>query len=64
MHRKLRLYQEAGIKEYWVIDPEQKLIEAYRLNNGHYEPYILGIDDTLRSALFADLAIPVKTIFE
>jgi Uma2 family endonuclease len=64
MHRKLRLYQDAGIKEYWVIDPEQKLIEAYRLNNGHYEPYILRIDDTLQSTLFPGLAIPVKTIFE
>jgi len=64
MHRKLGLYQDAGEREYWVVDTEHKLIEAYLLKNGHYEPYILRIDDTLRSALFPDLSIPVKTIFD
>jgi len=64
MHRKLCLYQDAGVREYWVVDPEQKLIEAYFLNNGNYEPYILRINDTLRSMLFPDLSIPVKIIFD
>jgi len=64
MHRKLCLYQDSGVREYWVVDPEQKLIEAYCLKKGHYEPYILRIDDTLQSALFPDLSIPVKIIFD
>ena len=64
MHRKLDLYQDAGVREYWVIDPEQKLIEVFRLNNGHFEPSILRIGGVLQSALFPDLVIPVKTIFE
>jgi Uma2 family endonuclease len=64
MHRKLGLYQDAGVREYWVIDPDQKLIEIYRLNNGHYEPSMLRLDDTVQSALFSGLVIPVKTIFD
>jgi Uma2 family endonuclease len=63
MHRKLDLYQDAGVREYWVIDPEQKLIEAFRLNNGHYEPSILRIGGILQSALFPGLSIPLNTIF-
>ena len=63
MHRKLDLYQDAGVREYWVIDPEQKLIEVFRLNNGHFEPSILRIGGILQSTLFPDLVIPAKTIF-
>jgi Uma2 family endonuclease len=64
MHRKLGLYQDAGVREYWVIDPDQKLIEIYRLNNDHYEPYMLRLGDTVLSPLFPGLAIPVKIIFD
>jgi len=64
MHRKLGLYQDAGVREYWVIDPDQKLIEIYRLINDHYEPYMLRLGDTVQSPLFSGLAIPVKTIFD
>ena len=64
MYRKLDLYQSAGVKEYWVIDPEQKLIEVYRLNGGNrYESYILRMGDTVQSTLFPGLAIPLETIF-
>jgi Uma2 family endonuclease len=63
MHLKLDLYQDAWVQEYRVIDPEQKLIEVFRLNNGHFEPSILRIDNTLQSGLFPELAIPLKTIF-
>jgi len=58
----LDLYESAEVPEYWVIDPEQKLIEVYRLNGarqdgGRYEPRILRIGDTAQSTLFPGLAI-------
>jgi Uma2 family endonuclease len=63
MHRKLKLYNEAGVREYWVIDPEHKLVETYYLNGDRYSPYILKADDILKSELFSDLEIPLDGIF-
>jgi Uma2 family endonuclease len=63
MHRKLGLYQSAGVPEYWVIDGEAKVIEVYCLENGLYKPHILRMGDTLQSTLFPGLAIPLETIF-
>jgi Uma2 family endonuclease len=63
MHRKLDIYESAEVPEYWVIDPEQKLIEVYRLSGGRYEPRILRMGDTVQSTLFPGLAIPLETIF-
>jgi Uma2 family endonuclease len=63
MHRKLNLYLDAGVREYWVIDPEEKLVEVYNLKDERYEMRILRIDDTLQSTIFSDFAIPMKTIF-
>ena len=63
MYRKLELYRSAEVKEYWVIDPEQKLVEIYRLNGDHYESYVLHVGDAVQSTLFPGLAIPLETIF-
>ena len=33
---KFRLYQKAGVKEYWVVDPDKKSVNVYLLENGKY----------------------------
>jgi Uma2 family endonuclease len=63
MHRKLNLYLDAGVREYWVIDPEEKFVEMYNLEGEHCKIRIRQIDDTLESFIFPDLAIPMKTIY-
>ncbi|MDR2471624.1 MAG: Uma2 family endonuclease, partial [Treponema sp.] len=37
MERKLNLYREAEIGEYWIADPKNKHIRVYRLEKGRYE---------------------------
>ena len=34
VHTKFNLYQEAGVNEYWIIVPNDKLILVYTLVNG------------------------------
>ena len=34
--RKARLYRMAGVREYWIIDPNAKTVLAYILENGRY----------------------------
>jgi Uma2 family endonuclease len=36
MITKLNLYQKAGVEEYWMVDPEEKIISVLVLSNGTY----------------------------
>jgi Uma2 family endonuclease len=51
---KLKEYQEAGIAEYWIIDPRPGKLRAdfYRLNEvGQYELFGLDEDERVESAV-------------
>ena len=63
MHRKLNLYRDAGVGEYWVIDPEEKLVEAYRLDGERYQARILRKGDILESSVFSGLKIRLEALF-
>jgi len=63
MIRKMNLYREAGVREYWVIDPVHKLVETYCFEGEHYNLLLLRMGDTLRSKIFPDLEIPLETLF-
>jgi Uma2 family endonuclease len=63
MH-KLRLYAEAGVKEYWIVEPHPPLVEVllldgatYRIHNTHLEV------DTLASPSFSELKLDLSEIF-
>ena len=33
---KYNLYRRAGVREYWIVDPERKLVQAVTLEDGQY----------------------------
>jgi Uma2 family endonuclease len=33
---KFRKYQEAGVREYWIVDPDQQVVEIHVLDQGSY----------------------------
>ncbi|MDX2196831.1 MAG: Uma2 family endonuclease, partial [Cytophagales bacterium] len=33
---KFELYQEAGVKEYWIVSPYEKVIDIFVLQNNKY----------------------------
>lgn len=35
---KARVYADAGVLEFWLVDPEARTIEVYRLQDGGYVP--------------------------
>lgn len=37
MHEKKELYQQHGVKEYWIVFPNEEIIQAYFLKKGKYE---------------------------
>lgn len=64
MHEKRKIYSDAGIQEYWIVDPESETVEQLvwcELG------YIAIVTDqkckVLSSAFFPDLEIPVSDVF-
>ncbi len=35
---KLCLYQRAGVREYWIVEPETQTVQVYTLENGILQP--------------------------
>ena len=48
---KFRLYEEHGVREYWIVDPVYRLVEAWTLVDGKFQQQgIYGQDDDCDSA--------------
>lgn len=63
---KLNLYAKSGIKEYWVVNPEQKSILQYSFSEEREPDYPQNylLRDTIQSTVFSDLKIALADIFE
>ena len=63
--RKLRLYAEAGIVEYWVVSVEDGWIEVCRgpEGNGYRERRRAGRDESIAPLAFPDVTIAVADVF-
>jgi Uma2 family endonuclease len=57
---KKRIYQKAGVEEYWIIDPLQNRVEFHRLENGRYELVPLEANDIFRSQILPGFWIKVS----
>ena len=62
--RKRQIYAEAGVLEYWPIDPRNDTVTQLELQDDEYvERAVLGADDTLTTPLLPGLSIPLAEIF-
>ena len=64
MKIKFELYQESGVKEYWIVEPYDKVVFRYVLQNEKYiglAPLIKT--DILTSELFDGLKINLEEVF-
>ena len=50
-YKKLEKYENAGVREYWLVDPEKKKVIVYDLEHGEY-PVIYGFEDTVPVGIF------------
>ena len=58
-------YAEAGIPEYWLIDPDAQWAEFYRLGEfGLYEPVLTGREGLYRSEAVPDFWLRVEWLWE
>lgn len=54
-------YAQAGVQEYWIVDPEARTIEVFGLREGAYETLgRWGCGETARSRLLAGFQVRVE----
>jgi Uma2 family endonuclease len=61
IHRKLKQYFEAGVKEVWIIDPESSTAEIW--TGPHLPDHELTVADALSSPLLPGFALPLAELF-
>lgn len=66
--RKMNLYRDTGVREYWVVDPSFKAITIYRFNDrSHIDVRSYEADTdadaTAESFIFEGLSVDLKKVF-
>ena len=64
--KKLNLYQEHGIKEYWIVDPYSQTIDKFTLDRdaGKYNrAEVFSSEDAITPAIFPDFTIKLEDVF-
>ena len=61
---KFNAYQEAGVKEYWIVDPANEYVEVYiKQDNQLVRTGVFTKEDTIYVTLLGDLEINLSVIF-
>lgn len=55
---KLLKYQGAGVREYWIVDPDKNRITVYRFEENSVEEY--SFNDSVKAGIYDDLEIDFK----
>jgi len=65
MRIKYNLYEESGVREYWIADPEHQTVHVFAVDE--HEKYQLSKiylrEDVLQSVIFSDLKIDLQEVF-
>ncbi len=66
MKDKFEVYEEAGVREYWIVNPAERVVLIYVLDEaGQYSGLApVTEEDSLRSHIFPELAIDLKEVFK
>ncbi|MDD3404407.1 MAG: Uma2 family endonuclease [Hespellia sp.] len=63
MNQKVALYEEYGVKEYWIIDLELERVMLYNMVEGEM-PQIRGMKDTIYSTVLNGFSLNLQSIYE
>ncbi len=65
LQNKYEVYEEAGVKEYWIIQPEEKTFFKYILDeSSQYQPTrLLTLGDEVTSKILPDFILNLDEVF-
>jgi len=63
---KVNKYRTAGVKEVWIIDPSNKILDVFKLlDDGKYgQPETYSAEDKVVVSNFPDLIVDLSSVFE
>ncbi|MHB8073371.1 Uma2 family endonuclease [Desulfosporosinus fructosivorans] len=63
---KFNKFEKAGVKEYWIVEPDIHLVSVFILqnNNRYGRPEIYIETDNVKVSIFPDLVIELSTVFD
>ena len=61
---KYRWYQKAGVREYWIVDPVEKIVLIHTLEDGQYSsPNAYGASSTAPVGITEDCTVDLSLVF-
>ena len=60
---KYNLYKNAGVREYWIVDPDTKTVSVNVLRDGMYVAYAYGDIDTAPVSVLPGCTINLQDVF-
>lgn len=63
LRKKYRVYEERGVKEYWIVDPEEKVVQVFVLHEGKFLLDQEAREGEIVSRVLAGFSIPVADVF-
>jgi len=65
LKNKYEVYEEAGVREYWVVSPQNETFVVYTLVNGSFQATRTMVEgDVVRSTVLEGFSINVSELFK
>jgi Uma2 family endonuclease len=64
MKIKFNKYLEAGVKEYWIVDPESRTVAVNLLERKEYKTQMYGEEDMAPTGVLNGFEIDLGRVFE
>lgn len=61
---KKDLYEQFGVTEYWIVDPNNRSVEVYRLHEGRYKLFSFAAESgKIQSSVLEGFEVEIAEIF-
>ena len=62
---KFNLYQRAGVQEYWIVDPDSRVVSVYTLEDGAYHAAaVYSAGSSVPVGVLEDCKIDLSAVFQ